>query len=116
KYTSFSAFTRCLRFERPEQPRAVYVSILDINYFRYFLDILKNYNPMDDEPNWAADRVVALTPGFAITIPETVNEFSLKEKQKLDWMNSMKELSKLGMNFAPLLSTDSFPQPYSTDS
>ncbi|GJU91533.1 hypothetical protein Tco_1303956 [Tanacetum coccineum] len=33
---------------------------------------------MDDEPMWAADRVVALTPGFAITIPEIANEFSIK--------------------------------------
>ncbi|GJY42563.1 hypothetical protein Tco_0429833 [Tanacetum coccineum] len=34
---------------------------------------------MDDEPMWAADRVVAPTPGPAITIPETVNEFAIKE-------------------------------------
>ncbi|GJU17500.1 hypothetical protein Tco_1145466 [Tanacetum coccineum] len=27
---------------------------------------------------WAADRVVALTPGFAITIPKTANEFAIK--------------------------------------
>ncbi|GKE42998.1 reverse transcriptase domain-containing protein [Tanacetum coccineum] len=33
---------------------------------------------MDDEPMWAADRVVALTPGSAITIPETTNEFAIK--------------------------------------
>ncbi|GJU06963.1 hypothetical protein Tco_1123393 [Tanacetum coccineum] len=33
---------------------------------------------MDDEPMWAADRVVAPTPVSAITIPETVNEFSIK--------------------------------------
>ncbi|GJW53607.1 hypothetical protein Tco_0855820 [Tanacetum coccineum] len=33
---------------------------------------------MDDEPMWAADRVVASTPGLAITIPETVNEFAIK--------------------------------------
>ncbi|GJT24545.1 hypothetical protein Tco_0894482 [Tanacetum coccineum] len=32
---------------------------------------------MDDEPMWAADRVVALTLGSAITIPETVNEFAI---------------------------------------
>ncbi|GJY01859.1 hypothetical protein Tco_0360011 [Tanacetum coccineum] len=32
---------------------------------------------MDDEPMWAADRVVALTPGSAITILETTNEFSI---------------------------------------
>ncbi|GKF35857.1 reverse transcriptase domain-containing protein [Tanacetum coccineum] len=29
---------------------------------------------MDDEPMWAADR----TPGSAITIPETANEFAIK--------------------------------------
>nr|GEX65465.1 reverse transcriptase domain-containing protein [Tanacetum cinerariifolium] len=33
---------------------------------------------MDDEPMWAADHVVAPTPGFAITIPETDNEFAIK--------------------------------------
>ncbi|GKB83062.1 hypothetical protein Tco_0949957 [Tanacetum coccineum] len=33
---------------------------------------------MDDEPMWAADRVVAPTPGSAITIPETTNEFPIK--------------------------------------
>ncbi|GKD40814.1 hypothetical protein Tco_1261021 [Tanacetum coccineum] len=34
---------------------------------------------MDDEPMWAADRVVALTPGSAITIFETANEFTIKD-------------------------------------
>nr|GEU61659.1 hypothetical protein [Tanacetum cinerariifolium] len=34
---------------------------------------------MDDEPMWAADRVVSSTPGSAITIPETINEFAIKE-------------------------------------
>ncbi|GJT29179.1 reverse transcriptase domain-containing protein [Tanacetum coccineum] len=33
---------------------------------------------MDDEPMWAADRVVAPTLGSAITIHETANEFALK--------------------------------------
>ncbi|GJT97022.1 reverse transcriptase domain-containing protein [Tanacetum coccineum] len=33
---------------------------------------------MDDEPMWSADRVVTPTPGFAITIPETANEFAIK--------------------------------------
>ncbi|GKA48512.1 reverse transcriptase domain-containing protein [Tanacetum coccineum] len=32
---------------------------------------------MEDEPMLATDRVVALTPGFAITIPETENEFAI---------------------------------------
>nr|GEV55686.1 hypothetical protein [Tanacetum cinerariifolium] len=34
-------------------------------------------NP-DDEPMWTADRVVALTPGLAITIPATAKEFEIK--------------------------------------
>ncbi|GJY03506.1 hypothetical protein Tco_0369446 [Tanacetum coccineum] len=34
---------------------------------------------MDDEPMWAADRVVTPTPGSAITILETANEFTIKE-------------------------------------
>ncbi|GKA89669.1 reverse transcriptase domain-containing protein [Tanacetum coccineum] len=55
--------------------------LLNINYFRHFLDILRNYDPMDDEPMWAADHVVAPTPGSAITIPETANEFSIKAYQ-----------------------------------
>ncbi|GKC08560.1 hypothetical protein Tco_1000170 [Tanacetum coccineum] len=62
----------------PQHPRVVYPPILDINYFRHFLVTLKNLNPMDDEPMWAADRVVALTPGSTITILETANEFSIK--------------------------------------
>ncbi|GJR56792.1 ribonuclease H-like domain-containing protein [Tanacetum coccineum] len=33
---------------------------------------------MDDEPMWAANRVVALTLDSAITIPETANEFAIK--------------------------------------
>nr|GEW74696.1 reverse transcriptase domain-containing protein [Tanacetum cinerariifolium] len=35
---------------------------------------------MDNEPMWATDRVVALTPDSAITIPDTANEFSIKEE------------------------------------
>ncbi|GKA09894.1 hypothetical protein Tco_0689327 [Tanacetum coccineum] len=61
-----------------QYPRIVYPPILNINYFHHFLDILRNYDPMDDEPMWAADRVVALTPGSTITIPETANEFAIK--------------------------------------
>ncbi|GKD87828.1 reverse transcriptase domain-containing protein [Tanacetum coccineum] len=62
----------------PQHPRIVYPSILDINYFSHFLDILRNYVPMDDEPMWAADHVVAPTPSSAITILETANEFAIK--------------------------------------
>nr|GEZ13574.1 reverse transcriptase domain-containing protein [Tanacetum cinerariifolium] len=35
---------------------------------------------MDDEPMWVTDRVVTLTPGSAITIPETANEFAIKDE------------------------------------
>ncbi|GJS23727.1 reverse transcriptase domain-containing protein [Tanacetum coccineum] len=66
------------RDELPTQPRIVYLPILDINYFCHFLDILENYNLMDDEPMWAADRVVAPTPDSAITIPETAIKFAIK--------------------------------------
>ncbi|GKD96891.1 reverse transcriptase domain-containing protein [Tanacetum coccineum] len=48
------------------------------NRFLSVFDILRNYDPMDDEPMWATDHVVALTPGSAITIPETANEFAIK--------------------------------------
>ncbi|GKE60430.1 hypothetical protein Tco_1510797 [Tanacetum coccineum] len=61
-----------------QHPRIVYPPILSINYFRHFLDILRNYDLMDDEPMWAVDRVVAPASGFAITIPETANEFAIK--------------------------------------
>nr|GEY14547.1 reverse transcriptase domain-containing protein [Tanacetum cinerariifolium] len=62
----------------PQNPRIVYPSILNMNHFRHFLDTLQNYNPMDDEPMCAADHVVALTLGPAITIPETATEFAIK--------------------------------------
>ncbi|GJX70048.1 hypothetical protein Tco_0307219 [Tanacetum coccineum] len=68
------------RNERPEQPKVVHPPILDINHFCHFLQFLENPNPMNDETMWAADRVVAPTPGSATTIPETANEFAIKGK------------------------------------
>ncbi|GKB69129.1 reverse transcriptase domain-containing protein [Tanacetum coccineum] len=62
----------------PQNPGIVYPPILNIKYFRHFLVILEYLYPMDDEPMWAVDRVVAPTPGSAITIPETANEFAIK--------------------------------------
>ncbi|GJW97426.1 hypothetical protein Tco_0179234 [Tanacetum coccineum] len=45
---------------------------------------------MDDEPMWAADHVVAPTPGSAITIPKTANEFAIKgNAPKLSWSQSV---------------------------
>nr|GEV07928.1 hypothetical protein [Tanacetum cinerariifolium] len=61
----------------PQHPRIVYPPILDINHFRHFLVTLENLYPMDNEPMWVADRVVAPTPGSTITIPETANEFAI---------------------------------------
>ncbi|GKB38091.1 reverse transcriptase domain-containing protein [Tanacetum coccineum] len=66
------------RNNRPQHPRIVYPPVLNINYFHHFLNILRNFDPIDDEPMWAADHVVAPTLGSAITIPETANEFAVK--------------------------------------
>ncbi|GJW67232.1 hypothetical protein Tco_0121656 [Tanacetum coccineum] len=60
------------RNNSPQNPRVIYLTILEINYFHHFLVTLKNLNPVDD------DRVVTLTPFSAITIPETANEFAIK--------------------------------------
>ncbi|GKB30141.1 reverse transcriptase domain-containing protein [Tanacetum coccineum] len=62
----------------PKNQRIVYPSILNINHFCHILDTLEILFPIDDEPMWAADRVVVLTPGSAITILETANEFAIK--------------------------------------
>lgn len=67
--------------ERPEQPRVHHTSVDDISNFRFFIKLIQIYDPMDDadnEPMWANDRIVAPTPGPAITIPETANEFAIK--------------------------------------
>ncbi|GKD93537.1 hypothetical protein Tco_1373374 [Tanacetum coccineum] len=62
----------------PRNSRVVYPPILDIKHFRHFFVILENLYPMDDEPMWTADHVVAPTLSSAITIPETANEFAIK--------------------------------------
>nr|GEV21536.1 hypothetical protein [Tanacetum cinerariifolium] len=85
-HSSFTVIKRVpfeQRNEPPAQPKVVYAPILDINHFCHFLDILENYNPMDDEPMWAVDRVVPLTPGSAITILKTANEFAIKALMSL---------------------------------
>ncbi|GJT23368.1 hypothetical protein Tco_0893305 [Tanacetum coccineum] len=73
----------------PKNLRIVYPPILDINYFCHFLVTVENLFPMDDEPMWAADHVVAPTPGFVITIPETANEFAINHTDE----DSLFELS-----------------------
>ncbi|GJW19836.1 hypothetical protein Tco_0027272 [Tanacetum coccineum] len=81
----------------PQHPRIVYPPILNINYFCHFLDILQSYDPMDDEPMWAADRVVALTPGSAITILETANEFAIKGSSNSDTDKIMARMDAITM-------------------
>ncbi|GJZ08249.1 hypothetical protein Tco_0542532 [Tanacetum coccineum] len=82
----------------PQHPRIVYPSILDINYFCHFLDILRNYDPIDDEPMWAANHVVALTPGSTITIPETVNEFAIKGNIIKIFYHGLREITQEVLN------------------
>ncbi|GJX37830.1 hypothetical protein Tco_0251133 [Tanacetum coccineum] len=85
------------RDERREHPIIIYPPVLDINYFRHFLDILENHNPIDDEPMWAFDRVVAPTPCFAITIPETANEFAIKGSNNSDTGKIMARMDAMTM-------------------
>ncbi|GJW34695.1 hypothetical protein Tco_0057615 [Tanacetum coccineum] len=46
---------------------------------------------------WAADRVVALTPCSAITIPETVNEFAIKGSSNSDTDKIMAQMDAMTM-------------------
>ncbi|GKB23042.1 reverse transcriptase domain-containing protein [Tanacetum coccineum] len=69
------------RDKQPENPREVYPPILDMTHFPFFLNFLEFHDCManpDDEPMWATDRVVAPTPGPAITIPAIANKFAIK--------------------------------------
>ncbi|GJZ84486.1 hypothetical protein Tco_0649825 [Tanacetum coccineum] len=52
---------------------------------------------MEDEPMWAADRVVAPNPGSAITIPETANEFSIKGSSSSDTNKIMARIDAMTM-------------------
>nr|GEV64167.1 reverse transcriptase domain-containing protein [Tanacetum cinerariifolium] len=84
----------------PQQRRIVYPPILNINYFRHFLDILRNYDLMDDEPIWAADRVVTPTPGSAITILKTAKEFSIKGNIIKIFYHGLNEITQEVLNTA----------------
>ncbi|GJS17452.1 reverse transcriptase domain-containing protein [Tanacetum coccineum] len=44
----------------PQHPRIVYPQVLNINYFRHFLDILPNYDPIDNEPIDTENEAVRL--------------------------------------------------------
>nr|GEZ26731.1 reverse transcriptase domain-containing protein [Tanacetum cinerariifolium] len=75
----------------PQHPRIVYPSILNINYFRHFLDILRNYDPMDDEPMWATGRVVTPTPAGGIFLYKTPSQaYQLLEDKVLLKLNLAK--------------------------
>ncbi|GJU43621.1 hypothetical protein Tco_1200887 [Tanacetum coccineum] len=52
---------------------------------------------MDDEPMWAADRVVAPTPSSAITIPEIANEFAIKGSSNSDTEKIMARMDAMTM-------------------
>ncbi|GJX65984.1 hypothetical protein Tco_0300327 [Tanacetum coccineum] len=94
------------RDERPEQPRVVYVPILDINYFCHFLDILENYNPMDDEPMWVADRKLRIEQYFQ------VQDYALWEV--IENGNSFKPVARTTAN-ADDTSTLTIPGPVTTE-
>ncbi|GJV62024.1 hypothetical protein Tco_1468124 [Tanacetum coccineum] len=55
---------------------------------------------MDDEPMFAANRVVALTPGSAITIPETANEFAIKGNIIKIFYHGLNEITQEVLNAA----------------
>ncbi|GJW28504.1 reverse transcriptase domain-containing protein [Tanacetum coccineum] len=98
------------RNELHAQPKVVYAPILDINYFRYFLDILENYNPIDDEPIWAANRVVDPTPGSAITILETKNKFAIKAQN--EQVNAV--FTRSGKSYDPPINPNDQPNDFET--
>ncbi|GJT22108.1 hypothetical protein Tco_0892045 [Tanacetum coccineum] len=55
---------------------------------------------MDDEPMWAVDRVVAPTPGFTITIPETINKFAIKGNIIKIFYHGLSEITQEVLNAA----------------
>ncbi|GJV24280.1 hypothetical protein Tco_1376975 [Tanacetum coccineum] len=84
----------------PQHPRVVYPPILEINYSRHFLVILQNLYPMDDEPMRAVNHVVASTPGSAITIPKTANEFAIKGNIIKIFYHGLNEITQEVLNAA----------------
>ncbi|GJV05905.1 reverse transcriptase domain-containing protein [Tanacetum coccineum] len=82
---------KSMEFYSPEDDTYLSIDMVDLTILDHAHDILPsgpldlflfeptiNYQE-DDEPMWAADRVVAPTPSSAITIPETANEFAIKD-------------------------------------
>ncbi|GJY67526.1 reverse transcriptase domain-containing protein [Tanacetum coccineum] len=65
----------------PQHPRIVYPLNLNINYFHHFLAILRNYDPMDDEP--IDDEDVEPTPQPKPKTPTPVKETPNQPKNML---------------------------------
>ena len=66
---------------RPETPKEIVPSVDNIALYRFFINFIHLHDPMDEtdnEPMWSNERTVAPTPGPAITLPDTANEFSIK--------------------------------------
>ncbi|GJT10690.1 reverse transcriptase domain-containing protein [Tanacetum coccineum] len=70
-----------------QNPRVVYPPILDINHFRYFLMILENLYPMDDEP------IRFFPPALFDRLLREIRAFSQHENESLTdaWLR-MKEM------------------------
>ncbi|GJR59618.1 hypothetical protein Tco_1501780 [Tanacetum coccineum] len=70
---------------------------------------------MDDEPMWAADRVVAPILGSAINIPETANEFAIKGNSNSDTNKIMARMDamtiKMDAQYKELQSRAKQPTP-----
>ncbi|GJU63104.1 reverse transcriptase domain-containing protein [Tanacetum coccineum] len=71
--------------------------------------------PTDDEPMWAADHVVAPTPGSTITIPEIANEFAIKGSSNTDTDKIMAQMDamiiKMDAQYKELQSHANQPTP-----
>nr|GEU38766.1 hypothetical protein [Tanacetum cinerariifolium] len=60
--------------------------------------IKEHMEKVDDEPMWDVDCVVTPTPGFAITIPETVNEIAIKARMDAMTLNMDAHYKELQSN------------------
>ncbi|GJU56940.1 hypothetical protein Tco_1234706 [Tanacetum coccineum] len=69
-------------------------------------------NERPEQPHVAADRVVALsTPGSAITIPETANEFSIKAQMDAMTMKMDAQYKEMKSRSNPISDYDEDDQP-----
>ncbi|GKA91858.1 hypothetical protein Tco_0813783 [Tanacetum coccineum] len=77
---------RKVPFERRNKPpkylKVVYIPIIDLNYFRHSLDILQNYDPMDDNQS-LFDRILGEIQAFSQHENETITDAWLCMKEML---------------------------------